>query len=84
MVVRPGQTYVLLSVDPLPLSPYLRDVKKVAIGCEGVSGIVLDVPERISDFYHDAIKSLGLNASLALQVTPVGYPPKSWNGDGRN
>jgi hypothetical protein len=69
-------------MDPLPTLTHLRESKRVAIDCSGVNGILLDVPDRISDGYHDAIKSLGLSASLALQVMPVGYPPKSWNEDG--
>jgi hypothetical protein len=81
-VVRPGEIYVFLSTDTLPTSTHLRDSRRVAIDCSGVNGILLDVPDRISDGYHDAMQSLGLSASLALQVMPVGYPPKSWNEDG--
>ena len=81
-VVRPGELYVFLSMDALPTLTHLRESRRVAIDCSGVNGILLDVPDRISDGYHDAIKSLGLSASLALQVMPVGYPPKSWNEDG--
>lgn len=80
--VRPGEIYVFVSMDTLPTSTYLRGSRRVAIDCNGANGILLDVPDRISDGYHDAIKSLGLSMSLELQVMPVGYPPKSWNEDG--
>jgi len=81
-VVRPGEAYVLLSTDVLPLSAYLRDSKRLTIDCDGVNGILLDVPDSISDAYSDAIKALGLSAALTLRVEPVGYPPKSWNEEG--
>jgi hypothetical protein len=81
-VIRPGELYVFLSTDAQATSMYLRESRRIAIDCNGVNGILLDVPDRISDSYHNAVRSLGLSVSLALQVTPVGYPAKSWDEDG--
>lgn len=81
-VVRPGETYVLVSTEDFPSTTYVRESKRINIDCKDVHGILLDVPDRISDLYHEAIRSLGLGVSIALNVSPAGYPPKSWNEDG--
>ena len=81
-LIQPGESYVLISKDGFPATTYLRESKRVMIDCNGVHGILLDVPDRISELYHDALKSLGLGVALALQVRPAGYPPKSWDDDG--
>jgi hypothetical protein len=81
-ILRPGESYVLVSKDPFPATTYLRESKQVAINCNGVHGILLDVPDRIPESYHDAARTLGLDVALALQVRPAGYPPKSWDEDG--
>jgi hypothetical protein len=81
-VIRPGESYVLVSSEPFPATTYLRESKRVTIACDGMHGIHLDVPGKISELYHESVRSLGLNVSLALQVRPVGSPPKRWDDEG--
>ena len=81
-VLRPGESYVLIRKGAFASGTYLRESKRVSVDCSGLAAILLDVPNRISDPYREAVTTLGLTITLALTVRPAGYPPTFWNGEG--
>lgn len=80
-VVRPGQSYILISSIGPTLFASLG--KTLSLSCAGVCAARLDIPSVISSEWQDFIDNVGLSLSRSIQVWPVGLPPVAWDGEGR-
>lgn len=76
--VRPAQQYIVVRAgavtDPeLPL---------VTLGCEGVTGHLLALPEALDSRLEPVLNRLGLRQSKSIEVWPAGLTPAQWDSDG--
>ncbi len=82
--VRPGRRYVYLSREAVRRPPATERFARVAaVDCEGVHGIVLEIPAEVTATALDYFKHLGLGLAPTVRVWPVGLPPSYWDGEGR-
>jgi hypothetical protein len=80
--VRTGQTYLLLGGDAGTSN--LPSVKEIAVACEGINGIMLQVPTELEQSYIDALKSVGVAVAPTIRVWPAGTAALEWDGEGRS
>jgi hypothetical protein len=78
--VRPGQRYVILS--QAPLNTILRFAKPTSIECEGVSGLILALPEAVEREETAELHKLGLQVARNIRVWPAGLCIRNWDGEG--
>jgi hypothetical protein len=81
--VRPGQKYIVLAraghaFRPNPI------IRPVDLRCEGLIGIQLSLPERVTDDLRHALKTLGLSFTSTVRIWPAGLPAVSWDGEGQS
>ena len=81
-VIRPGRQYLYLTRRTDREQPALQASSSVEISCNGMRGLLIDVPERPSSIYRETARDIGLLVASGLSVHPVGYPAISWDGDG--
>jgi hypothetical protein len=80
--LRQDHRYLYVSRKPLPPSIVLQSSHSAFIKCDGLHGLLIDVPAYVSSFYIEAAKSLGLEISKGIRIRPIAYPAKHWSGDG--
>jgi hypothetical protein len=78
--VRPGQQYVLLS--QAVLNTNLAFAKSTSVECEGVSGLILALPEAIEREEAAELHKLGLQVARNIRVWPAGACIRNWDGEG--
>jgi hypothetical protein len=78
--VRPGQHYVLLSQAPLNTS--LAFAKPTSVECEGVSALMLALPEAVEREETAELHKLGLQVARNIRVWPAGLCIRNWDGEG--
>lgn len=81
-VLRQESQYLFVSTEPFRSSNILHSSRLVSIECNGLHGLLIDVPSHPSTFYIDAARQLGLDVAKGIRVHPVAYPALSWSGDG--
>lgn len=79
--VRAGSRYIVLAAAPWEGSD--TDTRPIKVKCEGVHGILIDLPESLSEEWLNRLKTLGLSQLRSIAVWPVGIPPRAWDGEGR-
>lgn len=79
-VVRPGQEYVLLSVETLPAHDLLSPC---SIDCEGILAAHLKMPTAVSAEQIEFLQMLGLQPTKSIQIWPAGAPARGWDGEGQ-
>ena len=78
--VRPGEKYILVgTTGPMPSSQYVRALE---MNCEGVCGLMLNLPEALTLDWEETLRHLGLQQSRTVEVWPAGLAPVVWDGDG--
>ena len=78
--VRPGQRYIVLATTKVPVSADL--VQPVDVQCQGIDGVLLDLPSGLSSRLEKAIQDLGLVQSRSIEVWPAGLTAALWDGEG--
>lgn len=78
--VRPGQRYVLLSRNPLNVS--VSFATSTDIECNGVSGMMLAMPEAVEARDTAELHKLGLQVARNIRVWPAGLCVRNWDGEG--
>jgi hypothetical protein len=79
--IRPGNKYIIVyendySLDEVPFT------SKTVIICEGITGLLLDLPPVLSTSEIDQLRKYGLNPLTNVKIWPVGLPPPIWDGEG--
>jgi len=77
--VRPGHSYVIVSVTKITAGP---DVTPVDLACEGVHGAMLLLPSDLSGQWETRLHKLGLAQTKTIEVWPVGLAAALWDGEG--
>jgi hypothetical protein len=81
-VMRPGNSYIVLSRGgSAERTPSMHKVQ-LDIKCEGISGVMVEVPETISGVYRDQVRRLGFHSAGTLRVQPVGLAAANWDNEG--
>jgi hypothetical protein len=78
--VRPGQKYLVLSKNQVDAG--VSFAFPVTIECEGVTGIMLDMPEGLDAQDSQALHKLGLEVARNIRVWPAGLCIRNWDGEG--
>lgn len=78
--VRAGQRYILLSNSPISAGETAKTVK---LSCEGVHGLLIDVPPAVSPGYAEWLKALGVTQAVDIHVWPAGLTSSRWDGAGQ-
>ena len=79
--VRPEERYILVSiVDSFKSVDNLCSPTNIL--CEGVHGIILELPEAISADWEKFLQELGLGQSGKIEVWPAGLGASAWDGEG--
>ncbi len=79
-VVRPGQSYILLTNTPE--LPAALDLSSEALACDAICAYRLHVPEIASDAYIEALAGLNLAVARTILVRPAGLAAANWDGTG--
>ncbi len=80
-VVRPGESYILLSsAGPIQACELGA---AASVECQRVYAARLDLPVTVSGPWQELIETLGLQQARSLRVWPVGLPAADWDGEGR-
>ena len=79
-LVRPGFRYVLLGTD-LAI-PSVDWVNEQPTECEGAICLSIEVPEDIDSTITQTVRQLGCGIQTSVEVSPVGFVPATWDGDG--
>ena len=79
-MVRPAQNYVLL--QPRAPADHLAFAKPTSVECEGVSGLVLALPEAVEREETAELHKLGLQVVRNIRVWPAGLCIRNWDGEG--
>ncbi len=78
--VRPGERYVLVSTaGPVAANAHVRPVE---LECQGVHGVLLDLPVALTDDWEEALRRLGLGQARTIEVWPAGLSAVAWDGEG--
>lgn len=77
--VRSGSKYLLLSIEPFARSPLAHPV---ALTCQGVHGVLLDVPTALTSEWEQTLKQLQLTQAKSIEAWPAGLAAVAWDGEG--
>ena len=77
---RPGEHYVLISTaGSIATDDHVRAVQ---LKCEGVRGVLLELPAALTDDWQEALRRHGLGQTKTVEVWPAGLGPALWDGEG--
>ncbi len=79
MRVRTDSKYLLVGTEPFPRSDLARHV---ALTCEGVHAVLLDVPSAITQEWEQALRQFQVTQAKSIEVWPAGLAAVVWDGDG--
>lgn len=79
--VRAGKKYLLVSREPLPAVDH-QFVTPVSIECEGVDGLLFDLPDALTPEISGLLDSLGIQMAGMVEIWPAGLVPARWDGEG--
>ena len=78
--VRPGEKYILVGTGgPMPSNQHATSLE---LNCEGVHGLMVNLPEALTLDWEGTLRHLGLEQSRTVEVWPAGLAPVVWDGDG--
>jgi len=80
--IRPGRSYVLLSDREIPKREGF--VERCDIGCQGVSGVRITLPEMLAPDASSFLEGLGLKVTRTVRIWPAGLPARGWDGEGNS
>lgn len=80
-LVRPGSTYYVAH-DGSWSAPDVEWVQALTVDVADVQGVRLDVPQHISEAESDALVAVGLSVRTDVDVRPVGFTARAWDGEG--
>ncbi len=78
--VRPGQTYVLVSREPLHTETEFS--LNASIECAGVSALQMSLPDVITSLQIEQVRKLGLEIARNIRLWPAGLTIREWDGEG--
>jgi hypothetical protein len=78
--VRPGERYVLVSAEGQLMSS--DHARPVALACEGLHGLLLDLPAALTPDWEKTLRHLGLGQAKTIEVWPAGLSAVGWDGEG--
>lgn len=78
---RAGNKYVLVSRDALT-AVGTAFVTPAVLQCEGVEGILLDLPDALTSEISDLLDTLGVPRARTVEIWPAGLVPARWDGEG--
>ena len=79
--VRANNKYVLLSRGArTTLAPPF--VTAAVVECDGVNGVLLDLPHALTPELEQVLDSLGVSMAGTVEIWPAGLMPAQWDGDG--
>jgi hypothetical protein len=78
--VRPGEKYIVLSTARVFSSS--DHTRPVDLSCEGVHGVLLDIPHALTAAWEEALQNLGLRQAKTIEVWPAGLAAAVWDGEG--
>ena len=79
-LVRPGFRYILLGTNLV--IPTVDWVNEQSTECEGAICLSIEVPEDMDSTITQTVKQLGCGIQTSVEVSPVGFVPAEWDGDG--
>ena len=78
--VRPAQSYVVLSREPLKTN--LAFAVPAHIDCDGTTALALTLPEAVTPEETAELNRLGLQVTRRIRVWPAGLTVRNWDGEG--
>lgn len=78
-MVRPGQSYVLVSDAPIAIG---QIGAPVTIGVTGATAIGFDLPAHLSEDAITTLRALGLGIGQSIRIAPAGLEARRWDGEG--
>jgi hypothetical protein len=78
-MVRPGQSYVLVSETAIAHGPGLTPVTLMATG---VNAVGIDLPPHLPEDTILALRALGLGVGQSIRIAPAGLEARRWDGEG--
>jgi hypothetical protein len=78
-MVRPGESYVLVSNAPTAMGPIGTSV---TVEATGVTAISFELPQYLSDDVIAALRALGLGVGQSIRIAPAGLEARRWDGEG--
>jgi hypothetical protein len=78
-MVRPGQSYVLVSNAPI-VSGQIG--APVAVAATGATAIGFDLPSHLSEDAITGLRALGLSVGQSIRIAPAGLEARRWDGEG--
>lgn len=79
MRVRADSKYLLVSTESFACSPIARPV---ALTCQGVHAVLLDVPAALTPEWEQALKQFQVTQAKSIEVWPAGLAAVAWDGEG--
>ncbi len=77
--VRAGNRYIVVSKD----SSAIENLgEPISLECDGVAGVVLEVPDVVNAEFSDALKHAGIALHGQVFIEPIGLRPRQWNEGG--
>ena len=78
-LVRPGQRYLVVARETIPLPAF---AERVVLHCEGALAWGLEVPNPLSAADAVTLKTAGLSVTQTVRIRPVGLDACLWDGEG--
>ena len=78
--VRPGQRYIILTTTKVTAPADV--VQPANVQCQGIEGVLLNLPSALSSRLEHVIQGLGLTQSRSIEVWPAGLAAVHWDGEG--
>ena len=78
--VRPGQNYILASTTEPVIAD--RRTRATALSCDGVNGVILEVPGAVTVKWEERLRNFGLVQARTIDVWPAGLGAVAWDGEG--
>lgn len=78
-MVRPGQSYVLVSDAPIATG---QIGAPVTVGVTGATAIGFDLPPHLSEDAITTLRALGLGVGQSVRIAPAGLEARRWDGEG--
>lgn len=79
MRVRADSKYLLVSTESFACKPIARPV---ALTCQGVHAVLLDVPAALTPEWEQALKQFQVTQAKSIEVWPAGLAAVAWDGEG--
>ncbi|NMN57685.1 hypothetical protein FHT36_001582 [Xanthobacter sp. SG618] len=78
-MVRPGQSYVLVSDAPIATGQIGAPVTVVVTGATAIG---FDLPPHLSEDAITTLRAMGLGVGQSIRIAPAGLEARRWDGEG--